>query len=110
MLKDRLQSLAETHLEPDVKKQKEAFLEWEKKRDVLLEEQRLAYEVQAKKLALAAKLQQLQAREEKLRFFEEEDRISLGLEKSENMALRKKQVNDVDLSEEGFVAPPGERK
>ena len=106
LLEEKVKDTLKTQEPLDIAKQKELFQFWEETRNQLLNEQIKAYELQRRKLDIGKKLQSLQEKEEKLRLFEEQDRIALGISK----APQRRKLDKLNFEDEVFVLPPGERK
>ena len=78
--------------------------QWNKERQELLDHQIAAYQEKVKKYEIAKKLTELQEREEKLRFFEDRNKIRMAIKKAKKM----KEIR-VLSDDEQYVAAPGER-
>ena len=78
--------------------------QWNKERQELLDQQIAAYQEKVKKYEIAKKLTELQEREEKLRFFEDRNKIRMAIKKAKKM----KEIR-VLSDDEQYVAAPGER-
>ena len=68
------------HQDSDINKQIQMFEQWEQNRSNLLQQQIRDYKMQRKKAELAKRLRELQAQEEKLSYFEQYDKIQLGIQ------------------------------
>jgi small subunit ribosomal protein S27 len=80
---------------------------WINSRQSALDQQLEQYKLTQKKKQIALRLVELRQREEKLRYFEEQSKIELNI--AELPSDWDRPVTG-DVSEEQFVAPPGERK
>jgi len=83
------------------------YRQWLDERQQLVDKQLQDAAVNVKKQEIAQRLLELKAREEKLRFFDEQTKLELKI--TELPADWDRVVSD-EVSEEQFVAPPGERR
>jgi len=91
--------------EKDIETQVELYRQWSDDRQTEVDRQVEQRRVDQKKKAIVQRILDLQAREEKLRYFEKQTQIEL------NISQRPPDPHiEEAVSEEEFVAPPGERK
>ena len=88
----------------DIEKQCALFKHWNARRKELVDEQIEELRNQKRREELAKRLVSLQQKEEKLRYFEEQDKIKTGISRKKY----EKPIEDI-REEELFVLPPGER-
>jgi len=88
----------------DAKEQRKLYSDWAMERESLLYEQVRRIQTEQKKLDVARRLLDLKAREEKLRYFDEQTKMDLAIADQPKM----RPIEDV-VEEEQFVAPPSER-
>ena len=81
-----------------------SFKNWNKQREELLQEQIKRYKEESIRKELTEKLEALKNQEEILSYFEQENKVSLGVSK----APEEWKIEDVKV-EEQFVASPSER-
>lgn len=103
-LLSRVNAAISEHQDKDTESQTALFKEWVLQRDQLLQDQVEKLRKQTKQEELAKRLVALQEKEERLRYFEELDRIKIGMSKT----TKEKAIKDV-AQDELFVLPPGER-
>lgn len=88
----------------DIAQQKVLFGEWDKHRQNEILRVQEEIRVHQRKIAIAERLKELTEKEEKLRYFEMEDKIKVGIAKAPKEII----IEDVK-EEETFVAAPSER-
>lgn len=88
----------------DMEKQEKLHSEWINKREESLKQEMEVIKIDQEKKDIAEKLIQLQKREEKLSYFEQLEKIKLGIQRAPKI-VPIKEVTE----EEEFVAAPGER-
>ena len=84
--------------------QRSLLLQWGDQREERLEGEMERVRRLHKKASIEQRLKELKAREERLRFFEQEDKIHLSI----SQLPRMRPIEDVK-EEEQFVGTPGER-
>ena len=103
-LKTLVHSVVPKYEDYDIKELCKLMEQWNKERQELLDQQIAAYQEKVKKYEIAKKLTELQEREEKLRFFEDRNKIRMAIKKAKKM----KEIR-VLSDDEQYVAAPGER-
>ncbi|CAD5116272.1 DgyrCDS5179 [Dimorphilus gyrociliatus] len=88
----------------DIEKQEKLYKNWNEIREESLKKEIEAMKVDQEKKEIAEKLIQLQNREEKLSYFEQLEKIKLGIQRGPKIVP----ITEVKEEEE-FVAAPGER-
>jgi len=89
----------------DIATQLGLYRQWTDERQMDVDRQLDDYRIKQKKQDLVRRILELQAREEKLRYFEKQSQIELKIsERPPDPHIEEA------VSEEEFVAPPGERK
>ena len=103
-LKQKLDSIILVYEKHDIKNQDELHQKWVTDRAADIVNQIKEFEIHQKKIAIAEKLNELQRTEEKLRYFEEEQKIKLGIKRQPKF----RPIED-ETEKEQFVAAPTER-
>ena len=88
----------------DIEKQTSLFKEWDELREAEVQRSLDAIRLHQQKIDIAERLQKLTEMEEKLRYFEQEQKVSLGISRMP----RERPIDEVK-EEEQFVPPPQER-
>ena len=88
----------------DIALQRKLYEKWSVERKEDLEKQEADFALTQKKLDIATRLNELQRTEEKLRYFEQEQKIKLGIKRQPRMP-----PPEAEAEQEQFVAAPGER-
>jgi len=91
--------------EEDVETQVALYRQWAEDRQTEVDRQVEEHRVNQRKKDIARRILELQAREEKLQYFEKQSQVELKISERPPDP----HVEEV-VSEEEFVAPPGERK
>jgi hypothetical protein len=104
LLKEHVASSIAGHEATDIAAHPPRYAEWQQHRSAYLQGELEAQRVAEKKREMMERILELRARDEKLRFFEQADRIELGI-----ASKTSKEAPEKVGKEEVFVAAPGER-
>ena len=104
LLKERVEKLTVGCEAQDITDQQRVYRRWEAERQDDIQTQIDTANNLQKRRQIAERLKELQAKEEKLSYFEQQEKIMLGVSR----APKFRPIEDVQ-EEEQFVAPPTER-
>ena len=104
LLKSFVEENISQHQNTDIEHQLSLYNEWEQARQDRLNKEVSEQQLKARKQAIVDRLMEIQAKDEKLRYFEQLEKIELGISERPDI----KPIEDIK-EEEIFVAAPGER-